>query len=230
MTPEKQKQKLSGQTTIAQKIFQYVPVAEEWTPPQIGQAMTRACGSRTDPATIVACLRALVDAGLARATNRGTFQRVPVSQPAAPQPQKQEKEIKVMTAPTQPATKAATSAIDLLAGLAQKLRSVANDIDAAALPCIWCGIAGHSQHAHLNLGKGMGLKTDDRTGFPLCCTRPGIEGCHAAFDSYRLLPGGRDAHHAQGRAWAQQTRTRIYESGQWPKKVPLWQEGGSDAV
>lgn len=38
-----------------------------------------------------------------------------------------------MTAPAQPATKAATSAIDLLAGLAQKLRSVANDIDAAAL-------------------------------------------------------------------------------------------------
>lgn len=36
-----------------------------------------------------------------------------------------------MTAPAAP--KATTSAIDLLAGLAQKLRAVANDIDAAAL-------------------------------------------------------------------------------------------------
>ena len=143
MTPEKQKQKLSGQTTIAQKIFQYVPVAEEWTPPQIGQAMTRSCGSRTDPATIVACLRALADAGLARATNRGTFQRVPVSA-LTPQPQKQEKEIKVMTAPAAP--KATTSAIDLLAGLAQKLRAVANDIDAAAL-AIEEGQAKNSQEA-----------------------------------------------------------------------------------
>ena len=100
----------------------------------------------------------------------------------------------------------------------------------AALPCAHCGIEGYSQHAHENDGKGKGMKVDDRRAMPLCCTRPGIEGCHAAFDSYRLLPGGRDAHHAQGRAWAQQTRTRIYESGQWPKKVPLWQEGGSDAV
>ncbi|WP_347656440.1 LysR family transcriptional regulator, partial [Comamonas thiooxydans] len=39
---------------------------------------------------------------------------------------------------------------------------------------------GYSQHAHLNYGKGLGLKTDDRTGFPLCCSRPGIEGCHVA--------------------------------------------------
>lgn len=133
MTPEKQKQKLAGQTTIAQKIFQYVPIAEEWGAPQIGQAMTRACGSQTDPRTLLGCLNKLAESALIRATSRGTFQRIPVSQPAAPQPQKQEKEIKVMAAPAQPATKAATSAIDLLAGLAQKLRSVANDIDAAAL-------------------------------------------------------------------------------------------------
>ena len=63
----------------------------------------------------------------------------------------------------------------------------------AAMPCIHCGIAGYSQHAHANEGKGMGIKTDERAGFPLCAPRPGIEGCHAAFDQYRLLPGGRDA-------------------------------------
>ncbi|PIG09522.1 hypothetical protein [Comamonas sp. 26] len=48
----------------------------------------------------------------------------------------------------------------------------------AELPCLWCGVEGYSQHAHLNLGKGFGMETDDRTGFPLCCSRPGIEGCH----------------------------------------------------
>ena len=47
----------------------------------------------------------------------------------------------------------------------------------ATLGCMWCGIEGFSQHAHLNLGKGLSLKTDDRTGFPLCSTRPGVEGC-----------------------------------------------------
>ena len=61
----------------------------------------------------------------------------------------------------------------------------------AAMPCANCGIAGYSQHAHANAGKGKGIKTDDRMGFPLCAARPGVEGCHAAFDQYRLLPGGR---------------------------------------
>lgn len=92
----------------------------------------------------------------------------------------------------------------------------------AARPCIHCGIEGYSQHAHENEGKAKGAKVDDRQGMPLCCTRPGIEGCHVAFDQYRLLPGGRDAHHAAGRAWSAQTRAAILESGQWPKRLPLW--------
>lgn len=142
MTPEKQKQKLQGQTSLAQKVFQYVPIAEEWQPSLIGQAMTRGCGSRTDPVTIGGCLRALTDAGLVRATSRGTFQRMPVSQPT-PQPQKQEKEIKPMPTPTQSAP---TSAIDLLASIAQKLREVAGEIDNAAL-AIEEGQAKNSQEA-----------------------------------------------------------------------------------
>lgn len=94
----------------------------------------------------------------------------------------------------------------------------------AALPCIWCGIAGYSQHAHLNLGKGMGLKTDDRTGFPLCCARPGIEGCHIPYDQYRLMEGGREQHRAYGLEWGRITRHTILESGQWPARLPLWSE------
>ena len=104
------------------------------------------------------------------------------------------------------------------------LRSEAYRRAVASLPCIHCGIEGYSQHAHENAGKGKGLKVDDRCAMPLCCTRPGIEGCHAAFDQYRLLPGGREAHHAQGRAWAKQTRNQIQESGQWPMNLPMWRE------
>ena len=94
----------------------------------------------------------------------------------------------------------------------------------AALPCIWCGIHGQSQHAHLNLGKGFALKTDDRTGFPLCCARPGIEGCHIAYDQYRLVDGGREAHRDYGLEWGRITRHTILESGQWPPRLPLWSE------
>lgn len=104
------------------------------------------------------------------------------------------------------------------------LRSEAYRRAVASLPCTWCGIVGYSQHAHLNLGKGFALKTDDRTGFPLCCARPGIEGCHIAYDQYRLIEGGRDAHHAYGQEWGRITRHTILEQGLWPQRLPLWSE------
>ena len=72
-----------------------------------------------------------------------------------------------------------------------QMRSEAYRRAVASLPCAHCGIEGYSQHAHENDGKGKGMKVDDRRAMPLCCTRPGIEGCHAAFDGYHLLPGRR---------------------------------------
>lgn len=51
----------------------------------------------------------------------------------------------------------------------------------ASLPCINCGIQGYSQSAHAN-GGGMGTKECDLRTFPLCCTRPGVLGCHRQFD------------------------------------------------
>ena len=47
--------------------------------------------------------------------------------------------------------------------------------------CMGCGIEGYSQACHPN-GAGMGTKADDTLCFPLCCTRPGIIGCHAQLD------------------------------------------------
>ena len=95
----------------------------------------------------------------------------------------------------------------------------------AELPCLWCGISGYSQHAHLNLGKGLGMKTDDRTGFPLCCSRPGIEGCHVAYDQYRLLEsGGREAHREYGLEAGRFTREQVLKAGLWPPRVPKWVE------
>lgn len=92
----------------------------------------------------------------------------------------------------------------------------------ASLPCIACGIQGYSQHAHGNEGKGLSLKTDDRTGVPLCCARPGEEGCHTKFDQYRLLPGGREAHREAMRTWGTQTRATVQAMGLWPKNLPHW--------
>lgn len=100
------------------------------------------------------------------------------------------------------------------------VRSEAYRRAVASLPCAYCGIEGYSQHAHENDGKGARLKVDDRRAMPLCCSRPGIEGCHVAFDQYRLVPGGRDAHADLGRALAEQTRNRLNALGLWPAGVP----------
>lgn len=132
MTPEKQKQKLAGQTGIAQKIFQYVPAAEEWTAAQIGQAMMRATGSRVDPKTLGGCLMTMVDSSLVRATNRGTFQRAPVSASSIDNPKKEQSPMATAVEATVIKT-ATTSAIDLLAGIAQKLREVTQELEVAAL-------------------------------------------------------------------------------------------------
>lgn len=135
MTPEKQKQKLSGQSGIAQKAFQFVPIGEDWTPIQIAAALHQATGSRIDAHTLRGCLMTMVDAGLVRATASGTFQRAAVSSPnPVSQPKKTEKAKPAMTTPVAAtAEKPAASAIDLLAGIAQKLRDLAQDIETAAL-------------------------------------------------------------------------------------------------
>ena len=86
----------------------------------------------------------------------------------------------------------------------------------AALPCIYCGIEGYSQAAHLP-PDGKGIKQDDRLTFPLCCARPGITGCHADYDQYRI--NTRHGSVFQGLIWAQQTAEKIKRAGQWPNDV-----------
>ena len=86
----------------------------------------------------------------------------------------------------------------------------------ASLPCIACGIQGHSQAAHLP-PEAKGMKQSDLLTFPLCCTRVGIPGCHQDYDQYRLFP--RAAAMAVGRAWAADTQRRIQAMGLWPKNM-----------
>lgn len=89
----------------------------------------------------------------------------------------------------------------------------------AARPCKLCGIAGFSQAAHPNTGKGQGTKTDDRLCFPLCCDRPGVVGCHGLFDQHALL--SKEARRAIEPAWGADTRRAILAAGDWPAQLPL---------
>lgn len=56
------------------------------------------------------------------------------------------------------------------------------------LPCMNCSIEGHTQAAHMNLGKGAALKASDAALAALCCDRPGVRGCHSLLDQGGNLP------------------------------------------
>lgn len=83
----------------------------------------------------------------------------------------------------------------------------------AALPCIHCGIEGYSQAAH-GPTLGRGIKASDLETFPLCAARPGAEGCHAAFDQYRLFPAEQRIKVA--RKWAAATARRLCQENPAP--------------
>jgi len=86
----------------------------------------------------------------------------------------------------------------------------------AALPCIHCNIDGHSQAAHPP-PRGKGIKESDLECFPLCSARPGITGCHADFDQYRLLP--KSDMRPMATYWAADTQRQIIRNGSWPKNL-----------
>jgi hypothetical protein len=56
----------------------------------------------------------------------------------------------------------------------------------AGYGCFSCGIEGQSQAAHSNQSKhghGGRIKASDEFTFPLCCARPGHQGCHYLHDN-----------------------------------------------
>lgn len=87
----------------------------------------------------------------------------------------------------------------------------------AAMPCIHCGIDGHSQAAHPNTGKGAGMKTDDRLCFPLCADRPSVRGCHSLFDQGAMFT--REERRLVEPIWAACTAEAIKAAGLWPAEL-----------
>ena len=94
------------------------------------------------------------------------------------------------------------------------------------LACIRCGIVGFTQFCHSDEGKGMGIKTDDRRGWPGCGPHPQggqvANGCH-----WEVGTGGtytRAERRALEADYATRTRKTIRESGKWPKGLPHFEE------
>lgn len=85
-----------------------------------------------------------------------------------------------------------------------------------AMPCAHCGKPPRSQFCHSDEGKGMGIKSDCREGWPGC------PECHDAIGTKRIYP--RHQRRAIEAEMARQTRAKIEASGQWPKNLERWTE------
>ncbi len=84
------------------------------------------------------------------------------------------------------------------------------------LPCAHCGKHGPSQFCHADMGKGQGLKTDCRRGFPGC------PECHTLLGSSGKIPRA-ERRELEAR-YGDETRARIIDMGIWPKRLPQWNE------
>jgi hypothetical protein len=82
------------------------------------------------------------------------------------------------------------------------------------LPCAHCGKRGPSQFCHRDMGKGMGIKTDAREGFPGC------PSCHVLLGSTGKIP--REERRELELEYGRKTRELLLRVGAWPPGLPPW--------
>jgi DNA-binding transcriptional regulator YhcF (GntR family) len=122
MNESRQQQILAGQSSIAQKVFSYVPIQTSWSNHEIHSAVSTAKATGASPYAIRRALGELKEAGLIREPVGGKFQR----DAATPKPKKEP----VMTQATKSTVvsiKKSEGALDVLASLSGEVVSLADD-------------------------------------------------------------------------------------------------------
>ena len=76
---------MQGQTGIAKKVYECVPISEPWRSFQVLTALRNMTGSTPDVRIVQGCLRDLVDSGLIRRTGTDHYQRIQVEKKTKPQ-------------------------------------------------------------------------------------------------------------------------------------------------
>lgn len=85
-----------------------------------------------------------------------------------------------------------------------------------AMACIHCFKPPRSEFSHADTGKGTGIRTDCRRGYPAC------KACHYLIGSTGTL--GKAERRRIELLYGAETRGKILAAGKWPKRLPLWSE------
>lgn len=84
--------------------------------------------------------------------------------------------------------------------------------------CMRCRIACRPQFCHADMGKGIGIKTDVRRGWPGCAE------CHWIVGTSGQYP--KEQRRALEAELAQRTRQAVIAAGTWPANLPMYEEAG----
>lgn len=120
----RQQQVLAGQSSIAQKVFDYVPIQEVWSAHEIHGAVLSAGATGASAYAIRRALGELKDAGLIREPAGNKFQR----DPATPKPKKEQPMAKETIQNVVAIKKPELGALDVLASLSSEVNAVANEL------------------------------------------------------------------------------------------------------
>lgn len=122
MNESRQQQMLAGQSSIAQKIFSYVPIQSSWAARDIHGAVLAANVSGASAYAIRRALGELKDAGLIREPIGGKFQRAV----ATPKPKK-ETSMPQASKQSVASTKTTDGALDVLATLSSEVVNLSEE-------------------------------------------------------------------------------------------------------
>jgi hypothetical protein len=140
MNETRQQQMLAGQTALARKVFQVVPIQQHWAALEIHRALQASKTSSAEFPAVRACLGALKEHGLIREPVNGHFQRATATQ----KPRKEQAMPKTSAQTVVSIKKAEVGALDSLAVLSgevfvlaeefgQRMKAMAARIEEVAL-------------------------------------------------------------------------------------------------
>lgn len=88
--------------------------------------------------------------------------------------------------------------------------------------CMLCGRACRPQFCHRDQGKGMGLKTDVREGWPGCGPGDHGPGCHWLVGTSGQF--AKEERRILEKRLGRKTRAAVIAAGAWPARLPRWME------
>ncbi|VVD74752.1 hypothetical protein [Pandoraea commovens] len=150
MTPSRIESKLRGQTAIAQKVFEVVPIQEAWSAVEIASALMRTTRSSLDLHVLQGCLRALRESGLITEAQTGRYRRRAIAKDAVADVANPSTKVVVIKKESAVPEAKPKSPIDLLSSLSARLSALRTHVDAETK-----AIASEIETAALSIEEGI---------------------------------------------------------------------------